>query len=370
MDSRELMKALQLIEKEKGIDREEIFIAIENSLLSACKKNFGTSENIKIDMDRDTGEVEVFAQKEIVEDVYDGFLEISLEEAREINPIYEYGDIVDTIITPKDFGRISAQAAKQVVVQKFREAERENLYNEFISKERDIDTGIIRRIENKNVIISLGSTDAVMPIKEQVPTEVYNVHDRIKIFITDVRKTTKGPQITVSRTHYELVKRLFELEVPEIYDKTVEIKAVAREAGSRTKMAVYSNNANVEAVGTCVGMNGSRVNIIIKELNNEKIDIINWYEDPKLYISEALKPCVAIAIETIENEEEKIAKVVVPNNQLSLAIGKSGQNVRLAARLTGWKIDIKSETQARETDFIDFSNDDVYINKKNVNNKY
>lgn len=368
MDSRELMRALQLIEKEKGIDREEIFLAIENSLISACKKNFGTSQNIKVDMDRKTGEVNVYAQKEVTEDVYDGFLEISLEEAKEINPNYEYGDFVDIPITPRDFGRISAQAAKQVVVQKFREAEREKLYNEFIVKEKDIDTGIIRRIENRNIIVSLGKTDAIMPLKEQVPTETYNVHDRLKVYIVDVKKTTKGPQITVSRTHYELVKRLFELEVPEVYDGTVEIKGVSREAGSRTKMAVFSKNPNVDPVGTCVGQNGSRVNIIVSELNGEKIDIINWSEEPKSYISEALKPCAVIAIEIIEDGEEKSAKVVVPDDQLSLAIGKEGQNVRLAARLTGWKIDIKSESQARDIDFINFNNPDVYIKDRTEHN--
>lgn len=368
MDSRELMRALQLIEKEKGIDREEIFIAIENSLLSACKKNFGTCENIKVDMNRKTGKIDVYAQKEVTEDVYDGFLEISLEDARELNPQYEYGDLVDIEVTPRDFGRISAQAAKQVVVQKFREAEREQLYNEVIVKDKDIDTGIIRRIENNNVIISLGKIDAVMPLKEQVAGETYEVHNRIKIFILEVRKTTKGPQITVSRTHYQLVKRLFELEVPEVSDGTVEIKSVAREAGSRTKMAVHSTNPNVDPIGTCIGTNGARVGIVVSELNGEKIDILKWHEDPRLYIAEALKPSKVLAIEVMETEEEKCAKVVVDDYQLSLAIGKEGQNVRLAARLTGYKIDIKSKTQAEETNFIDLSDDSVYICEKSVNN--
>lgn len=368
MDSRELMKALQLIEKEKGIDREEIFLAIENSLISACKKNFGTSQNIKVDMDRETGEVNVYAQKEVTEDVYDGFLEISLEEAKEINPMYEYGDFVDIPITPKDFGRISAQAAKQVVVQKFREAEREKLFNEFIVKEKDIDTGIIRRIENKNIIVSLGKIDAILPYKEQVASENYNIHDRIKVYIVDVRKSTKGPQITVSRTHFELIKRLFELEVPEVYDGTVEIKAISREPGSRAKMAVFAKDPNVDAVGACVGPNGARVNVIVNELKGERIDIINWSEDHKQFIIEALKPAKVFAIELIENEEGKSAKVVVADNQLSLAIGKEGQNVRLAAKLTGWKIDIKSETQARATEFIDFSNSDIYVQQETNNN--
>lgn len=368
MDSRELMQALQLIEKEKGIEREEIFQAIENSLISACKKNFGTSQNIKVDMNRETGEVKVFAQKEVTEDVYDGFLEISLEEAKEINPNYEYGDLVDIPITPRDFGRISAQAAKQVVVQKFREAEREKLYNEFVIKEKDIDTGVIRRIENKNIIVSLGKADAVLPIKEQVYNEKYNVHDRLKVFIVEVKKTTKGPQMTVSRTHFELVKRLFELEVPEVHDGTVEIKSIAREPGFRTKIAVYSKTKEVDAVGACVGQSGARVTAIVSELRGEKIDIINWSENIKEFIAEALKPASVMAIEISKNPDTRSAKVVVTDDQLSLAIGKEGQNVRLAARLTGWRIDIKNETQSRSTDFIDFNNQDVYIKALNVNN--
>lgn len=372
MDSAELIGALKDLEKEKGIDKEIIFEAIENSLISACKKNFGTSQNIKVDINRETGDVKVYAQKEIVEDVYDAFLEISLEDAREINPTYEYGDIVDIEVTPKNFGRISAQTAKQVVVQKFREAEREKLYNEYITKEREIDTGIVQRVEGKkNVIISLGKIDAVLPLNEQIATEEYKFDDRIKVYILEVKQTTKGPQITVSRTHYELVKRLFELEVPEIFDGTVEIKNISREAGSRTKMAVYSKNPNVDAVGSCVGPNGSRVNVIVNELKGEKIDIINWSEDPKKFISEALNPSEVIAVEINknknenenENENENSAKVVVPDNQLSLAIGKEGQNVRLAARLTGWKIDIKSESQAKLTNFVDFSNEDIFVNK-------
>ena len=368
MNSRELMKALQLIEKQKGIDREEIFQAIENSLISACKKNFGTSQNIKVDIDRETGEVKVFAQKEVTEDVYDAFLEISLEEAKEINPNYEYGDIVDIPIIPKDFGRISAQAAKQVVVQKFREAEREKIYNQFVVKKNEIDTGIIRKIENKNIIVSLGPIDAIIPLKEQVPTETYNVHDRIKIYICNVVKLGKGTKITASRAHADLVKRLFELEVPEIYDGTIEIKGIVREAGSRTKMSVCSKNPNVDAVGSCIGNNSSRINAIIKEIKGEKIDIITWNENPKFYIAEALKPCEVIAIEL--NETERIAQVVVPNEQLSLGIGKEGQNVRLAARLTGWKIDIKSEEQAKATNFIDFENKQVYLKEETKENNF
>lgn len=359
MNSRELMKALQLIEKQKGIDREEIFQAIENSLISACKKNFGTSQNIKVDINRETGDVKVYAQKEVTEDVYDAFLEISLEDAKAINPNYEYGDMVDILVTPQNFGRISAQAAKQVVVQKFREAEREKVYKQYVVKQNDIDTGVIRRIENKNLVVSLGPIDVVIPQKEQVATENYNVHDRLKVYIISVTKITKGARLTGSRSHPDLVKRLFELEVPEIYDGTIEIKGIVREAGSRTKIAVYSKNPNVDAIGSCIGNNSNRVNAIIKEIRGEKIDIINWSENPKFYIAESLKPCNVLAIEL--NEEERTAKVVVPDNQLSLGIGKEGQNVRLAAKLTGWKIDIKSEEQAKLTNFVDFDIQDIYI---------
>jgi len=367
MDSAELIEALNIIEKEKGIDKEIIFEAIETSLVTACKKNFGTSQNIKVDINRETGDVRVYAQKEIVEDVYDAFLEISLEDARLIDPGYEYGDIVDIEVTPKNFGRISAQTAKQVVVQKFREAEREKLFNEYSAKEREIDTGIVQRVEGKkNVIVSLGKIDAVLPVNEQIFGEEYKFNDRIKVYILEVKQTTKGPQITVSRTHYELVKRLFELEVPEIFDGTVEIKNISREAGSRTKIAVYSKNPNVDAVGSCVGPNGSRVNVIVRELRGEKIDIINWSEDPKKFISEALNPSEVIAVEINNDENEKSAKVVVPDNQLSLAIGKEGQNVRLAARLTGWKIDIKSESQAKLTNFVDFSNKNIFVSEKDL----
>lgn len=365
MDGKELIEALKTIEKEKGIESEVIFTAIENAMVSACKKNFGSSQNIKVDINRETGEITVNALKDVVEEVENDQNQLSLEEAKEINPNYGLGDVVAFPIVIKDLNRISAQAAKQVVVQKFREAEREKLYNEFITKERDIDTGIVQRSEHKNVIISLGKLDAVLPMKEQMATDEYNFNDRIKVYILEVKQTTKGPQVTVSRTHYELVKRLFELEVPEVFDGTVEIKNISREAGSRTKMAVYSKNPEVDAVGACVGQNGNRVNVIVNELNGEKIDIIEWSEDPKRFITEALKPSKVIAVELKKTDEEQSARVVVPNNQLSLAIGKEGQNVRLAARLTGWKIDIKSETQAQATDFIDFSNEEVFVKEKN-----
>ena len=349
MDKAEFMEALNIIEKEKGIDREIIFEAIETSLVTACKKNFGTSQNIKVDMNRETGEVTVYAQKEIVEEVEDPALQMSLVEAQAVNPHYKIGDVFNEIITPKDFGRISAQTAKQVVVQKFREAEREILYNQYITKEKDIVTGIVQRKEKKNVIVQLGKIDAILAPSEQIPGEEYNFQDRVKVYVLEVKQTTKGPQIYVSRTHPELVKRLFEQEVPEVHDGLVEIKSIAREAGSRTKIAVYSKDPNVDAVGACVGQNGYRVNVIVNELHGEKIDIINWNEDTKEFIAAALSPSKVVAVAI--NPEEQSAKIVVPDHQLSLAIGKEGQNARLSAKLTGWRIDIKSESQAEETGF-------------------
>lgn len=290
MDSAEFMQALNEIVKEKGIDKEVIFEAIESSLVSACKKNFGTSQNIKVVMDRETGNIDVYAQREVVEEVEDPQLQISLEEAHVLNPSYKLGDMVDFVVTPKNFGRISAQTAKQVVVQKFREAEREILYNQYITKEKEIVIGIVQRIEKKNVIVQIGKIDAILAPNEQIPGEQYKFMDRIKVYVVEVKQTTKGPQIYVSRTHPELVKRLFEQEVPEVFDGTVEIKSIAREAGSRTKIAVYSKDPNVDAVGACVGINGCRVNIIVSELGGEKIDIINWSEDPKEFIAAALSP--------------------------------------------------------------------------------
>ena len=350
MDSAEFMQALNEIVKEKGIDKEVIFEAIESSLVSACKKNFGTSQNIKVVMDRETGNIDVYAQREVVEEVEDPQLQISLEEAHVLNPSYKLGDMVDFVVTPKNFGRISAQTAKQVVVQKFREAEREILYNQYITKEKEIVIGIVQRIEKKNVIVQIGKIDAILAPNEQIPAEQYKFMDRIKVYVVEVKQTTKGPQIYVSRTHPELVKRLFEQEVPEVFDGTVEIKSIAREAGSRTKIAVYSKDPNVDAVGACVGINGCRVNIIVSELGGEKIDIINWSEDPKEFIAAALSPSKVVAVAINPNEQS--ARIVVPDQQLSLAIGKEGQNARLSAKLTGWRIDIKSESQAYETGFI------------------
>ncbi len=351
MDKAEFIDALRQIKKEKGIDEEIIFEAIETSLVSACKKHFGTSQNIKVEMNRETGDVEVFAQKDVVEEVEDGLLQISLEDAQKINKKLRLGDVYNEVVTPKDFGRISAQTAKQVVVQKFREAEREILFNQYITKERDIVTGIVQRKEKKNVIIQLGKIDAVLAPNEQIPGEEYSFAERIKVYVVEVKQTTKGPQIYVSRTHPELVKRLFEQEVPEVHDGLVEIKSIAREAGSRTKIAVYSKDPNVDAVGACVGQNGYRVNVIVSELQGEKIDIINWSEDPKEFIAAALSPSKVVAVKI--SEETQSAKIVVPDHQLSLAIGKEGQNARLSAKLTGWRIDIKNETQAAQTSFLD-----------------
>ncbi len=351
VDKAEFIEALNIIEKEKGIDKEVIFDAIEASLVSACKKNFGSSQNVKVEINRETGEVAVYAQKEIVETVEDPLTQISYQEAKILGPQYHLGDTYNEVITPRNFGRISAQTAKQVVVQKFREAEREILYNQYITKEREIITGIVQRHEKKNVIVQLGKIDAILLPNEQIAGEEYNFGDRIKVYVLEVKQTTKGPQIYVSRTHPELVKRLFEQEVPEVHDGVVEIKSIAREAGSRTKIAVWSKDPNVDAVGACVGQNGCRVNIIVSELNGEKIDIIEWNENPETFIASALSPSKVVAVKI--NDGEQSAKIVVPDHQLSLAIGREGQNARLSAKLTGWRIDIKSETQADETGFLD-----------------
>lgn len=349
MDSKEFLDALNLVAKEKGIDKEVVFEAIEASLVSACKKNFGTSQNIKVVIDRESGNVACYAQKTVASPVEDPQLEISLEMARVLNPNYVVGDVVDLEVTPKDFGRISAQTAKQVVVQKFREAEREILFNQYITKEREVVTAIVQRKERRNVIVQMGKIDAILSANEQIPGEQYNFMDRIKVYVLEVKQTTKGPQIFVSRTHPELVKRLFEQEVPEVPDGTVEIKSIAREAGSRTKIAVYSKNETWMRWVPVLGR-GYRVNVIVSELGGEKIDVINWSEDPKEFIAAALSP--SKVLEVALNEAEQSAKIVVPDHQLSLAIGKEGQNARLSAKLTGWRIDIKSETQARETNFL------------------
>lgn len=340
---KELIEALDQLEKEKDIKKEIILDALENSLLAACKNNFGRADNIRVNIDRITGQVNVYAMKEVVEEVTEPTLQISLAEAKMRDPIKEIGDIVAIEVTPKNFGRIAAQKAKQVVVQRIREEERKVVYNYFLSREKDIVTGIVQRYVGNSVAVNLGKADALLTENEQVKGEVFRPTERIKLYILEVKDTTKGPRITVSRSHPDLVKRLFESEVTEIQDGTVEIKSISREAGSRTKIAVWSNDPDVDAVGACVGLNGARVNAIVHELRNEKIDIVNWSSDPAQFIENALSPAKVVSV-TVD-EEEKTAKVIVPDYQLSLAIGKEGQNARLAAKLTGYKIDIKSESQ-------------------------
>ena len=351
-NGKELIEALTLVSQERGIDKEVIFEAIEASLVSACKRQFGQNTEIRVIVDRELGTYTVMAKKTIVEAVQDDQIEISLTDARTISPLSELGDEIEIIVTPKNFGRISAQTAKQVVTQKFREAEREILYNEYISKENEMVTAVVQRMDKRNVIVSLGRLEATLIPSEQIPRERYNFSDRIKVFISEVRQSSKGPIVNISRTHPELLKRLFEQEVPEIYDGTVEIKAVAREPGSRSKVAVHTNQPNVDPIGACVGQSGHRVNLISGELRGERLDIIQWSEDPVRFIAAALSPSkvMKVALSPYENS----AKVVVPDTQLSLAIGKEGQNARLAARLTGWSIDIKSESQIEGTDFLVF----------------
>ncbi|HQA57124.1 MAG TPA: transcription termination factor NusA [Acetivibrio sp.] len=345
--SADLIHALEQLEKDKGIDKEVIIEAIEAALISAYKRSFGSSQNVKVFIDRQTGDFKVFALKKVTSNPQNDLLEISVENAKKINPGLEENDVVEIEVTPRKFGRIAAQTAKQVVVQRIREAERGIIFNEFSNKEGEIVTGIVQRTERKNVIIDLGKAEAILPLSEQIPGEEYKFNDRIKTYIIEVKKTTKGPQIIVSRTHPGIVKRLFELEVPEIYEGIVEIRSISREPGSRTKIAVFSKDDNVDPVGACVGQKGTRVQAIVDELRGEKIDIIKWSSNIQEYISSSLSPAKVVRVDV--NEEEKSAKVTVPDFQLSLAIGKEGQNARLAAKLTGWKIDIKSESQLRAT---------------------
>ena len=347
----ELIEALNILEKEKDISRDTIMEAIENSLLTACKNHFGKADNVFVRVDRETGDYELYAEKEVVEEVTDTVTQISLERARQINSRYQLGDIVRQDIQSKEFGRIATQNAKNVILQKIREEERKVIFDRYYAKEREVVTGIVQRYVGKNLSINLGKADALMNESEQVKTEHYHPTDRIKVFILEVKDTTRGPRILVSRTHPELVKRLFEAEVAEIKEGIVEIKAISREAGSRTKMAVWSNDPNVDPIGACVGVNGSRVNAIVDELGGEKIDIINWSDNSAELIENALNPAKVICV--LADDEERSALVIVPDYQLSLAIGKVGQNARLAARLTGYKIDIKSETQARESGLFD-----------------
>ena len=347
----ELIDALNQLEKEKHIDKDVIMEAIENSLVAACKRDFGNADNVVVNMDRETGDIVVYAEKEVVETAdgedFDPALQISLAKAKAMDPKYELGDIVRVEITPKDFGRIAAMHARSVIVQKIKEEERRVVFDHFYCKEKDIVTGVVQRYVGENVSVSLDDkTDALLMKSEQIRGEVFQPTERIKLYIVEVKDTNRGPRILVSRTHPDLVKRLFEKEVVEIQDGIVEIKNIVREAGSRTKLAVWSNDPNVDPVGACVGMNGARVNAIVNDLKGEKIDIINWNEDPCVYIENALSPSKVVSVSV--DVEEKSAQVVVPDYQLSLAIGKEGQNARLAARLTGYKIDIKSESQAEE----------------------
>ena len=347
--NKELMEALDILEREKEISKETLFEAIENSLLTACKNHFGKADNVHVEIDRETCDFLVYAEKEVMsseEEVEDPCLQISLDDARELSARAKVGDMLHVEIKSREFGRIATQNAKNVILQKIREEERSVIYNQYYEKERDVVTGVVQRYLGKNVSINLGKADAMLNEGEQVKGETFRPTERIKVYVLEVKNTPKGPRINVSRTHPELVKRLFESEVTEIRDGTVEIKSIAREAGSRTKIAVWSNNPNVDAVGACVGMNGARVNAIVDELRGEKIDIVNWDENPGNLIQNALSPAKIVAV--FADPDEKTAKVVVPDYQLSLAIGKEGQNARLAARLTGYKIDIKSETQAKD----------------------
>ena len=344
--NKELLEALNILEKENNISKDTLLEAIENSLLTACKNHFGKADNVKVSMNRDTCDFSVYAEKEVVEEVEDPLLQISLAEAKMTDPKYDVGDIVQCPIDSKKFGRIATQNAKNVILQKIREEGRKALYNDWYCQEKEVVTGIVQRYLGKNVSINLGKVDAILNEAEMVKGEVFKATERIKVYVLEVKDTPKGPRISVSRTHPDLVKRLFESEVSEVKDGTVEMKAIAREAGSRTKIAVKSNDQNVDPVGACVGLNGARVNAIVNELRGEKIDIINWDDNPAYLIENALSPAKVICV--VADEDSKEAQVIVPDYQLSLAIGKEGQNARLAARLTGYKIDIKSETQARE----------------------
>ena len=344
--NKELLEALNILEKENNISKDTLLEAIENSLLTACKNHFGKADNVKVSMNHETCDFSVYAEKEVVEEVEDPLLQISLAEAKMTDPKYDVGDIVQCPIDSKKFGRIATQNAKNVILQKIREEGRKALYNDWYCQEKEVVTGIVQRYLGKNVSINLGKVDAILNETEMVKGEVFKATERIKVYVLEVKDTPKGPRISVSRTHPDLVKRLFESEVAEVKDGTVEIKAIAREAGSRTKIAVKSNDQNVDPVGACVGLNGARVNSIVNELRGEKIDIINWDDNPAYLIENALSPAKVICV--VADEESREAQVIVPDYQLSLAIGKEGQNARLAARLTGYKIDIKSETQARE----------------------
>ncbi|TLS37616.1 transcription termination factor NusA [Pseudalkalibacillus caeni] len=359
----DLLDALTVLEKEKGISKDILVEAIEAALISAYKRNFHQAQNVRIDFNQDTGEIRVFARKDVVEEVEDPRLHISVEEAKTINPQFDVEDVVEIEVTPRNFGRIAAQTAKQVVTQRVREAERGIIFSEFIDREDDIMTGIVQRQDHRFIYVDLGRVEALLPASEQMPNETYHPHDRIKVYVTKVEKTTKGPQVVVSRTHPGLLKRLFELEVPEIYDGTVEIKSIAREAGDRSKIAVHAENPEVDPVGSCVGQKGQRVQAIVNELKGEKIDIVRWSEDIVEYVANALSPSKVLKVNV--DEEQKMTQVIVPDYQLSLAIGKRGQNARLAAKLTGWKIDIKSQSEAEESGI--YNSDETGLNESEQN---
>lgn len=344
--SQELILALRELEKERGIPQKALIEAIKSALNTAYKKNFGTSQNVSVELNQITGEVQVFAQKRVTEDVKDTCLEISLDEAVEIDPSVTLDEVINVEVTPSDFGRIAAQTAKQVVVQKLREAERSMIFEEFSEREGEVVTGVIQRIEAKTIVVNLGRTEGIMLPADQIFSERYDVGQRIKGYIYEVKNSSKGPSVFISRTHPFFLKRLFELEVPEIYEGLVEIKTIAREAGARSKISVYSMDEKIDSVGACVGPRGIRVQNIVNELNGEKIDIIKYHKDPEKFIANALSPSKVLSVDI--DAEGKKARVIVPDYQLSLAIGKEGQNARLAAKLTGWKIDIKSESQAEE----------------------
>jgi len=344
--NKEMFLALEELSIEKGINKDYILDAIEQALITAYKRNFNSQENVKIVIDEEHYKINVYSMREVVEECFDPAIEIEVADARKIKKRAKIGDIVEVEVTPKDFGRIAAQTAKQVIVQKLREAEREIVYSEYSDRQGEIVSGIVQKVEKNVVIVDLGKLEGIMPLNEQVPGEIYNQNDRIKAYVLEVTKNMKGiPQMLISRTHPGFVRRLLELEIPEIYEGLIEIKNIVREAGSRTKIAVYSKDPNIDPVGSCVGPRGTRIQNVLNELKEEKVDVVEWSEDPVQYIASALSPATVLAVDI--DEENMASKVVVPDNQLSLAIGKDGQNARLSAKLTGWKIDIKSETQIK-----------------------
>ena len=347
IESKELITAIEELEEERGISKGYLLESLETALVTAYKKNFDSAENVKVVMDANTGDIKVYTIKTVVEEVLDDQLEMSLEDAKKENKNAKIGDEIEIEIIPRNFGRIAAQTAKQVIVQKIREVERNMVYTEYNDRKGEIVSGIIQKAEGGTVVLDLGKLEGIMPVKDQIPTETYRVNDKIKAYVVSVERGIKGvPQVLVSRSHPDFVRKLFEFEIPEIYEGLIEIKSVSRDAGSRSKVAVYSTNENIDPVGSCVGQKGIRIQNIINELNGEKIDVIEWNPDPSTFLASALLPAQIMAVDI--KEEEKFAQVIVQDDQLSLAIGKSGQNVRLAAKLTGWKIDIKTETQFRE----------------------